>query len=160
MKNEKLKIWGLALRSTATKGFTLIELLVVISIIGILASLTLVSYSGAQKQTRDTQRRSDLAQYRNGLESYASTNNGLYPIHASEYNVSNFCGAGADLEKFISICPTDPTAGKTYYYISDSGGTKYILYADLETAGWWYVCSTGKVDKTTSETKPTLGTCP
>lgn len=142
------------------KGFTLIELLVVISIIGILASLTLVSYSGAQKQTRDTQRKSDLAQYRNGLESYASTNNGLYPIHPSEYNVSDFCGSGKDLEKFISSCPTDPTASKTYSYISDSEGTKYILYADLETAGWWYICSTGQVNKTTSETEPALATCP
>lgn len=141
------------------KGFTLIELLVVISIIGILASLALVSYSGAQKQSRDTQRRSDLGQYRNALETYATTYNGLYPLHTSEYNVSGFCGAG-ELAKFISSCPADPTPANIYYYLSDASGTKYILYADLETAGWWYVCSSGKVDKTVVETKPTLVTCP
>jgi len=146
--------------SVATKGFTLIELLVVISIIGILASLTLVSYTGAQKQTRDTQRRSDLSQYRNGLETYASTNNGIYPIHASEYDTAGFCGASGELTKFISLCPTDPLTTKKYYYLSDATGEKYILYADLETAGWWYVCSTGKTSKTADETKPDLASCP
>jgi len=62
MLRQKLKI------KVENLGFTLIELLVVISIIGILASLTLVSYTGAQKQTRDTQRRSDLNQYRNACQ--------------------------------------------------------------------------------------------
>ena len=66
------------------KGFTLIELLVVISIIGVLAGMSLVSYSTAQKQARDTERRSDLAQYRNGLANYAANNSGLYPT--STYN--------------------------------------------------------------------------
>ena len=144
------------------KGFTLIELLVVISIIGILASLTFVSYSGAQKQTRDTQRRSDLSQYRNGLENYAASNNGLYPDHPSKYDVADFCGTGNDLDEFISGCPTDPTADETYYYISDPDdpGTGYILYADLETADWWYVCSSGKSDTTDDDTEPTFATCP
>ncbi len=141
-------------------GFTLIELLVVISIIGILASLTLVSYTGAQKQTRDTQRRSDLSQYRNALETYASANNGVYPVHTTEYDVANFCSGGGELSKFISTCPADPITTNKYYYLSDANGEKYILYADLETAGWWYVCSTGKTDKTTDETKPNLSSCP
>lgn len=141
-------------------GFTLIELLVVISIIGILASLTLVSYTGAQKQTRDTQRRSDLSQYRNGLETYASTNNGLYPIQTSRYDTTSFCVAGGALAKFISLCPKDPLTTKKYYYLSDATGEKYILYADLETAGWWYICSTGQTSKTADETEPNLNSCP
>jgi len=141
-------------------GFTLIELLVVISIIGILASLTLVSYNSAQKQSRDTQRRSDLSQYRNALETYASNNNGNYPIHSAEYNVAGFCGAGGDLVGYISVCPTDPIETNQYSYLSDATGSKFILYGDLETAGWWYVCSTGQSTKTGTETKPTLSNCP
>jgi len=62
-------------------GFTLIELLVVISIIGILAALGIASYSRAEKNTRDTQRMSDLGQYRIALENYASANNMTYPIY-------------------------------------------------------------------------------
>jgi len=139
-------------------GFTLIELLVVISIIGILASLALVSYSGAQKQARDSERRSDLNQYRNGLEQYATSNSSLYPVQVSEYVTTGFCGGG-DLTEFLSSCPDDPTDGNDYYYLSNSQGLAYLLYGDLETGGWWFVCSSGKVDKTADETKPGLGDC-
>ena len=94
-------------------GFTLIELLVVISIIGILAALTLVSFGGAQKQARDTQRKSDLNQVKNALENYAGSNNGMYPIQAIG-NVTGVCGTGQELdENFISFCPTDPLDGTT-----------------------------------------------
>jgi len=146
-------------------GFTLIELLVVISIVGILASLALSSYSGAQKQTRDTQRKSDLNQYRNALENYAAANNGLYPLMTTPNTVANICGSGKPLDsKFIASCPDDPISTQHYYYGSSSDKTKYILYADLETLGsstnkgFWYVCSTGKTG--TKDDYPTISDCP
>ena len=138
MKNNKVNFFQ--------KGFTLIELLVVISIIGILASLTLVSYTGAQKQTRDTQRRSDLNQYRNSLENYAGSNNGLYP--ASISTIANLCGAGKPLTtSYIASCPIDPTATQTYGFYSSASGDNFVIFATLETGGWWEVCSTGKSGK-------------
>lgn len=140
MKNSKVNFFQ--------KGFTLIELLVVISIIGILASLTLVSYTGAQKQTRDTQRRSDLNQYRNSLENYAGSNNGLYPLGIS--TIANLCGAGKPLTtSYIASCPTDPTVTQSYGFYSSAAGDNFVLYATLETGGYWEVCSTGKSGKVT-----------
>ncbi len=139
------------------KGFTLIELLVVISIIGILASLTLVSYSGAQKQTRDTQRKSDLAQLRNGLENYASANNGLYP--AGLNNVNALCSVL--VSSFISSCVSDPLVPTyNYGFFSSVDGTSYVIYAKLETAGsnnYWEVCSNGKSGKVSGQ--PNDSTC-
>jgi len=132
-------------------GFTLIELLVVISIIGILASLTLVSYTGAQKQTRDTQRRSDLNQYRNALESYAASNEGVYPV-ASAGAVTNICGTGKALEKFIASCPSDPLGG-TYVYNYWSDGADFTLWGGLETGGYWKICSNGKSGKSTTDSE-------
>lgn len=122
------------------KGFTLIELLVVISIIGILASLALVSYTGAQKQTRDTQRRSDIGQYRNGLENYAAANNGLYPSGLS--SIGDLCTALS--AGFIASCPPDPLGTNSYGFYSSANGDAYVVYANLETAGWWEVCSDGR----------------
>lgn len=137
-------------------GFTLIELLVVISIIGILASLTMVSYSAAQKQARDTERRSDLAQYRNGLENFATGNNSLYPRYTSRQSaVAVPCGTVLR-PNFMSTCPPDPGT-YTYRYRSNSdvagandgqpGATQYVLWVQLETGGFWEVCSDGRSGK-------------
>lgn len=158
------------------KGFTLIELLVVISIIGILASLTFVSYSGAQKQTRDTQRRSDLAQYRNGLENFAANNNGKYPLWSNPQSMlgttSNFCSQPSSnpfYPNYVSGCPADPTGGTTYIYYYRSNGTgntgaasatKYVLWAKLEAGNyWWEICSDGRAGKLTSSPTGAGGTC-
>lgn len=52
------------------KGFTLIELLVVIAIIGLLSTLAIVSFSGAQERARDANRVSDIRQIQTAMESY------------------------------------------------------------------------------------------
>ena len=137
------------------KGFTLIELLVVISIIGILAGLTLSSYSGAQKQARDSQRKSDLNQYRNALEVYAGANNFKYPIYTSQTNVTTLCSSY--LSNIMGSCPTDPVSTYSYSYISDLGGLQYVLWATLEAGGYWEVCGNGKTGKVTAA--PTSSTC-
>jgi prepilin-type N-terminal cleavage/methylation domain-containing protein len=61
------------------KGFTLIELLVVISIIGLLASIVVVSIDSAKKQSRDTRKYADLITLQKALELYYQ-NNGQSPI--------------------------------------------------------------------------------
>ena len=62
----------------ASKGFTLIELLVVIAIIGILASMVIVSLTGARVKSRDGKRLAELKEMQKALELYYS-NNGYYP---------------------------------------------------------------------------------
>ena len=136
-------------------GFTLIELLVVISIIGILASLAVFSFTSSQKQAKDTQRKSDLRQYSTSLESFANLNSSLYPSHIATSNAAEtLC---ADLVIGTS-CPEDPkyTSGDTthaqYAYQSDGSGppasdaTKYVLWAKLENiTDYFVICSNGKV---------------
>lgn len=134
-----------------TKGFTLIELLIVIAIIGMLAALSLVSFTGAQQQSRDVRRESDLKQYQAALESYANTHSGLYPIYAGGVDPSTTLCAALGL----SNCPTDPkydpadSPPARYTYTSDTAGTKYALSAYLEKAKTYLaVCSNGKVGTT------------
>jgi prepilin-type N-terminal cleavage/methylation domain-containing protein len=154
-----------------TNAFTLIELLVVISIIGILAALSLASFSTAQKQARDTQRKSDIGQYQNSLESYANKNNGLYPSRPDA------AGASSDTlctDLTLTGCATDPknTSDASFAYKYQSNGTvsnglgtatKYVLWGKLEsTANYRVVCSNGKNGNIlqASWVNPTLGVCP
>lgn len=76
-------------------GFTLIELLVVISIIGLLASVVLVSLNSARKKSRDAKRLTDVRQIMTGLELYYNTCNS-YPTNAvtlgtTKYGISDAC---------------------------------------------------------------------
>lgn len=142
------------------KGFTLIELLVVISVIGILASIVLVSFGPAQKQARDTQRKSDIRQYQNALEMYANKYSGLFVISAASIDPSSIC---ATLTGSATGCPTDPKNGTSpygYHYQTDISGSKYVLWAKLENvAKYWVNCSNGKVG-TVDTVSVSGGTCP
>jgi len=146
-------------------GFTLIELLVVISIIAILAGFGTARYLTAERQVRDTQRKSDLNQYRIGLESYAGANNGTYPGYGTtaitRVAISSICSA---LSPYMSAtclsdsrphgaCTTSDTSnpGRIYCYIDNgtatAGSADYMVYGGLEAGGWWVICSNGKSGK-------------
>jgi len=60
------------------KGFTLVELLIVMAIIGLLASIVLISLNIAKKKANDAKRLSDLKQIQIALEMY-NDENGSYP---------------------------------------------------------------------------------
>lgn len=146
-------------------GFTLIEMLVVISIIGILATLILARLGGVEKSARDARRKSDLNQYRTALENYASKTNGIYPLSATlitDFPINNICTS--TLNSYIATCPNDPlygTAGYTYRYQTDASGIKFIMYTQLENeAFYYYVCSSGKIDKKANASAPVLADCP
>jgi len=56
-----------------SKGFTLIELLVVVAIIGLLASIVIVSLGGVRRGGRDAKARADIRQIQTAIELCAST---------------------------------------------------------------------------------------
>ena len=50
------------MRNTKQKGFTLVEMLVVIVVIGILATLVLVSVSGGRKKAQAVKAKTDMSE--------------------------------------------------------------------------------------------------
>lgn len=62
-------------------GFTIIELLIVIAIIGILATLVLTNFQGAQAKGRDTVRQNNINSVYQKLEEFYNEN-GYYPGEA------------------------------------------------------------------------------
>lgn len=64
-------------------GFTIVELLIVIVVIGILAAITIVAYSGIQNRANDSVVASDLSTARKKLE-LANIELGHYPQSLSE----------------------------------------------------------------------------
>ncbi len=66
-------------RRKRLNGFTIVELLVVITVIGILAAVTIISYSGIQQNAKTKSVMSDLTNASGTLALYYSANNQTYP---------------------------------------------------------------------------------
>ncbi len=65
--------------STDNGGFTLIELILVTVIIGILAGMVVLSFSGRAEEARRRAARGDITSYMSAIELYALDHNGKYP---------------------------------------------------------------------------------
>lgn len=102
------------------KGFTIVELLVVIVVIGILAAITIVSYTGITQKAASATLKSDLKNASTRL-SMDFVSNGAYPATKEDAN------GGLGLSK---------SAGTTYTYIPNGSG--YCLSATSATAGTSY----------------------
>ena len=131
------------------RGFTLIELLIVIVIISILITLLAVSYTTIQRNSRDTQRKGDLAAVAGVLERFYSDNS-AYPSDSSgqiayesgcsvgtsvvaTWGSGNIeCNPGSGSVNYLRQLPEDPIGTAEYCYVSLSSNQKYEIYARLE----------------------------
>lgn len=90
------------------RGFTIVELLVTIVVIGILASITIISYNGISQRSRDSRRDSDVSQLKIAIEKYHSETS-AYPAVCS--NNDQDCSVDAlktVLAPYLKSIPHDP----------------------------------------------------
>ena len=121
------------------QGFTLIETLIVIAIIGILASIVLVSLSSVQGRARDARRKVEI----NQLGKFLTLSCYLPDGGAGEYDLiplsQEILSKNPQYSQYLSEVPKDPKAGTEteakYIYTVNADGTKCALYANLENAG-------------------------
>jgi len=126
-------------------GFTIVELLIVITVIGILAAIVIVTYSGVQERARNANRQSDVKTVQKIVELY-KVENGMYPVttnnpqanwHAADVRTDSNCSNGSSqpdwipnisqqLPQSISSSGVDGLRG-CYLYVSD--GNEYVISA-------------------------------
>ncbi len=127
---------------TQNSGFTLLEILVVMVIIGILVTIGVNTFMGAQKKGRDSRRKEDLHQITTALEVYYN-DHGYYPESSGNGEIIGCGGSGPpsvcnwgaifarDNITYMVQLPKDPVDGRQYYYDSDDG-RDYAIFAYLE----------------------------
>jgi prepilin-type N-terminal cleavage/methylation domain-containing protein len=139
-----------------SKGFTIVELLIVIVIIGILATLVIVTFTGIQQKARDSQRQTDIGAVNSHVTAYYAET-GAYPtlamLNDSAWVSAHMKGldpealvdpkggaiqasAGADHYGYAATLGTDPcpaATGTSPDQVSTCDG--YTLTANLEAGG-------------------------
>lgn len=110
-------------------GFTIVELLIVIVVIGILATLVIVTFSGIQQKARDSQRQTDINAVDSHLEAYYAEH-GVYPsigqLNDSSWRTTNMKGLDAEAlkdPKGSATTVAGTASSTTYGYAAKAGAS-------------------------------------
>ncbi len=122
------------IKTLQKRAFTLIELLVVIAIIGILASLIIVSLTGARSRATDTQLKNNLRNLNTALEQFGTDQNGLYP------QITTVGGAAIAAATAVTSTPDCNGATAGNGTMGDCLGT----YIATTSAAWTFTGVTAK----------------
>ena len=148
------------------RAFTLIELLIVIAIIGILATVIVVSYVNAQAKSRDNKRRADVQaiasahqlMYQDSKKWFVpGTGSGGNGIGWFNYTYGTYDSIAHGLEtgKYIDSAPRDPKMK------NDNDATGYMVYrctaGGVITGVKIYAKLENKTDQEESDAKSTTG---
>lgn len=130
-------------------GFTVAELLAVIVVIGILTTVSYISYGGVQQRAKNLVRQDDLDRVESMLESYSFSHNGAYPATTSnttanwksidvrtDANCFNGTSQSDWVPGFASLPQSVPNTGENAgvggssgCYLYASNGVDYVLSA-------------------------------
>lgn len=138
------------------KGFTIVELLIVIVVIGILAAIVIVSFSGIQQRARDTQYNTDASAIIKKAEG-RNADAGGYPTAAGQFTGDIAALPSGIAVSFNTVAPTTAYASaasttaavvevsgtKTYRVTSCGSGTGLRVYYAEGTAVKSLVAGTG-----------------
>lgn len=114
-----------------SNAFTLLEMLIVLGIIAIIISVASVSYSTAQKKSRDARRKSDLRQIQSSMEQYYSLCGYQYPVGSAQMVPTIGCTSPATV--ILPVIPIDPRASPYPMPTSDTSTYQICTTLEIET---------------------------
>jgi len=139
------------------RGFTLIELLIVVSVIAILAAISVVSYSGSVARADYARAQTDMKHINDALTVYRSQN-GNYPAGNGSFQATSTALTGLVPSYLDNNGPLSAKAGYSYLYRADTLGTNYALIRIVGTST--SPCGTLPDTETTNNSMlKTTGTC-
>lgn len=123
-----------------TKGFTIVELLVVIVVIGILAAITMVSYSGVTAKANLSANKANASSVMTAADAFFAEN-GYYPT------LDNISTGVVKVPSSIALIGTIPATGTpasiTYITSTAPANSYCIQYWDTVTPGKATLASAG-----------------
>lgn len=115
------------------KGFTLIELLIVVAIIGLLASMIIISVAKIKSRRQDVNRVSDIKSIQEALAMYHNDYQ-AYPVYDGYVTGDDDMSNSLVNNGAIQRVPTDPVNSGSYqYYYQSVDGSVYVVQYYLET---------------------------
>ena len=124
-------------RSGKTTGFTLVELLIVIVVISILATISIVSYTGVQARARATKAKMNAASVKKVAEAYYAQSN-TYPTANSHFR-SGLITLPSDIllltSGSLSRSNGETTVGYRYVGSASNATGACVFYWDFTTEG-------------------------
>src|SRR5665648_1025044 len=109
-----------------SSGFTIVDLLVVIVVIGILAAITIVSYTGISSKAVQASLQSDLSNAKKRLDIFY-TDNGSYPATNNcgiAESTTNICLKTSGSNSF-TYTPINTTSPLAFHLTGENGSTRY-----------------------------------
>jgi prepilin-type N-terminal cleavage/methylation domain-containing protein len=132
----------MSLNSTKVKqndhGFTIVELLVVIVVIGILAAITIVSYTGITSKANSSSDKQDASSVLSSALAYYVDNNSTFlsTLTTAGFNTNNTAKIPSDITMTAGVL----TAGSTIQYQRNAAGTGICVgYWDYATGSALYL---------------------
>jgi general secretion pathway protein G len=141
------------------KGFTVIELIIVVVVIGILAAIAIVGYSGSQKKAYDTTVQSDLDSMSGELEGYRARVDTANPNQRFPSSTTNL----DTLEIQTAKAGYDTTIPYNLIYCLSTTGTDayqaYKLIAQSKSGRIFVMTQDGFVANSLTTANLTTGLC-
>ncbi len=119
------------------KGFTIVELLIVVVVIGILAAIVTVAYTGISARANDAAVEADLANVAKKLELYKATNS-AYPSNSTQLDAADLkVSQGSTMKDRNNwyYCRSDDFSEYAIGVQSISGSNYYLINGSVTSSG-------------------------